>query len=66
MSYLKKSPLILLALITGCSVTSLQCGTDGQSSYVNLNTTPQVMSQNARNMALLCSFVYEVMEDETP
>lgn len=54
-------PVILLATM-GCSVTSLQCGTDGDSSFVNLNTTPKVLSQNAREMAKLCSFVYKKEE----
>ncbi len=52
-----------LALM-GCSVTSLQCGVDGDSSYVNLNTTPQVLSQNARNLAQLCSFVYDEPKEQ--
>ncbi len=43
----------------GCSVTSLQCGTDGDSSFVNLNTTPQTLSQNSRELARLCAFVYQ-------
>jgi len=47
-----------LALM-GCSVTSLQCGVDGDSSFVNLNTTPQVLAQNARTMGELCSFAYD-------
>jgi len=45
--------------LMGCSVTSLQCGVDGDSSFVNLNTTPKVLSQNARNMAELCGFSYD-------
>ncbi len=54
--------LVLLALM-GCSVTSLQCGVDGDSSFVNLNTAPKILSQNARNMAELCSFAYEENEN---
>ncbi len=49
--------LFFLELV-GCSVTSLQCGVDGDSSYVNLNSTPTSISQNTRNMAELCSFAY--------
>lgn len=49
---------VLFLLTMGCSVTSLQCGTDGDSSFVNLTSTPKVLSQNARNMADLCSFAY--------
>lgn len=63
---LKKYLIMLLPLaLMGCSVTSLQCGTDGDSSFVNLNTTPQVLSQNARNMGELCSFAYEEQDNAT-
>ena len=54
--------LLLAATMGACSVTSLQCGTDGDSSYVSLTTTPQILSQNARNMAELCSFAYDETE----
>jgi len=49
----------LVGSLIGCSVTSLQCGVDGDTSYVNLNTAPKILSQNARNMAELCSFAYD-------
>ncbi len=51
--------VISLLAVMGCSVTSLQCGVDGDSSFVNLNSTPANLSQNTRNMAELCSFAYE-------
>jgi len=54
--------LVILPATMGCSVTSLQCGTDGDSSFVNLNTSPKVLSQNAREMAKLCAFVYDEKE----
>lgn len=64
MKKLKTSAAILFAAsVMGCSVTSLQCGVDGDSSYVNLNTTPKILSQNARNMATLCAFAYEELEN---
>lgn len=50
---------ILFTALMGCSVTSLQCGVDGDSSYVNLNSTPSTISQNSRNLAELCSFAYD-------
>ena len=53
----------LLAL-SGCSAMSLQCGVDGDSSFVNINAAPQVLSQNSRNLAELCGFAYEA-SDET-
>ncbi len=58
--------VLAILLMMGCSVTSLQCGTDGDSSYVNLNTTPKVLSQNARSMSELCAFVYEVENETSP
>jgi len=54
---------ILFTALMGCSATSLQCGVDGDSSYVNLNTTPKILSQNARNMASLCGFAYEELDN---
>ncbi len=55
--------VLLLALLMGCSVTSLSCGVDGDSSFVNLNATPKTLSQNTRNMAELCGFAYEEKTD---
>jgi len=51
--------VLIPAALMGCSVTSLQCGVDGDSSFVNLNTTPAQFSQTARTMAELCSFNYQ-------
>lgn len=48
-----------LAAMMGCSAMSLQCGVDGDSSFVNINAAPQVLSQNSRNLAELCGFAYE-------
>jgi len=53
------SLVIALLALMGCSVTSLQCGVDGDSSFVNLSTTPQVLSQTSRQMGELCGFAYE-------
>ncbi len=50
---------VFVAATMGCSVTSLQCGVDGDSSFVNLNSSPKVLSQNARNMGELCAFAYD-------
>ncbi len=61
--WIQNAKLSLAALLVGsamgCSVTSLQCGVDGDSSFVNLQTNNQVISHSARNMAELCSFAYE-------
>ena len=59
---MQKSIKILLALssvsLMGCSVTSLQCAVDGDSSFVNVQTNSQVLGLQSRNMAELCSFNY--------
>jgi len=55
----------LLLASLGCSVTSLQCGVDGDSSYVNLNSTPSTISENSRNLAELCGFAYEEESNAT-
>jgi len=60
MKKIKLTSLVLfLALLMGCSVTSLRCGTDGDSSFVNLNTNQETLSQNSREMASLCAFAYQ-------
>ena len=56
-------PLVPFLALMGCSVTSLQCGVDGDSSFVNLNTSPQVLSQTSRQMSELCAFAYEEPKD---
>ena len=48
-----------LALLSGCSATSLRCGTDGESSFVDLVNVPQDISSQSRYFADLCSFAYE-------
>ncbi len=64
---MKKKLLALLSLapLVGCSAMSLQCGIDGDSSYVNLNATPKTLSQDARTMAELCGFAYEEQANGT-
>ena len=61
MTPMQKRNLLLVPFLAlmGCSVTSLQCGVDGDSSFVNLNTTPANISQNTRQMSELCGFAYE-------
>lgn len=56
--------------LSGCGVfsaTSLRCGTEDGSSYVELLNLPQDLSGQVRNYANLCGFVYESEEvrDET-
>lgn len=61
--------LILIALgLSGCgtfSATTLRCGTDGDSSYVEIASAPQSISSNTRALAELCSFSFQENNDET-
>ena len=50
---------ILALLLAGCSATTLRCGTDGESSFVDLVNVPQDVSSQSRYFAELCSFSFE-------
>ena len=53
-------------ILSGCgalSATTLRCGTDGDSSYVEIGSAPQGIAQNTRALAELCGFAYEVGEE---
>lgn len=52
----------LILSLTGCaamSATSLRCGTDGDTSYVEVVSAPQSLSQNTRALSELCAFAYQ-------
>lgn len=52
--------LVGIAFIAaGCSVTSLRCGVDGDTSYVDLVNVPQDLASQARYFTDLCGFAYE-------
>jgi len=57
--------LVILSVpffLNGCgafSATNLRCGTDGDSSYVEIISAPQSVSANVRAMSDLCAFAYE-------
>lgn len=59
----KFTTLTILAMtLTGCgafSATTMRCGTDGDSSYVEIGSAPQTIAQNTRALAELCGFAYE-------
>ena len=56
---------VLFALaLSGCSATSLRCGTDGESSFVDLVNVPQDISSQSRYFKDLCGFAYQ--EDAEP
>lgn len=60
--------VITAALLGGCgaiSATSLRCGTDGDSSYLELTSAPQNVSANTRAIGEMCAFAYEGENDET-
>lgn len=58
------SILAFLAMLSGCSATSLRCGVDGDSSFVEIYDVPQNFSQNIRSYSELCAFAYEGGNDE--
>lgn len=52
--------------MAGCSAfsaTSLRCGTDGQSSYVDLLNMPQDITKTSRDFAELCSFAFDTLKE---
>jgi uncharacterized protein YceK len=55
--------LILTAvMMSGCgaiSATTLRCGTDGDSSYLELVSAPQNVSGSTRAIGEMCAFAYE-------
>ncbi len=55
---------VAMVLVSGCSVTTLRCGTDGDSSFVDLTSAPQDISANSRYYGELCAFAYEGDDDE--
>jgi uncharacterized protein YceK len=61
--------IVLICLcLSGCgaiSATTLRCGTDGSTSYVEVASAPQSLSQNTRALAELCAFAYEGGKNET-
>ena len=62
----KAISLVLLALMLGgCSATSLRCGVDADSSFVELYNVPQNFSQNIRSYSELCGFAYEAPAEPT-
>lgn len=57
--------LLVLLSVSGCgafSATSLRCGTDGDSSYLELASAPQNVAANTRAIGEMCAFAYEVKE----
>ena len=53
---------VLLACLAGCgaiSATTLRCGTDGESSYLELVSAPQQIAANTRAIGQMCAFAYE-------
>lgn len=53
----------LIPILSGCgaiSATTLRCGTDGDSSYLELVSAPQNVSGSTRAIGEMCGFAYEV------
>jgi hypothetical protein len=60
--------LVSCVLMTACgalSATTLRCGVDGDSSYVEIVSAPQGISANTRALGELCAFSYQ-QEDVRP
>ena len=60
--------ILSAACLGGCgaiSATSLRCGTDGDSSYLELTSAPQNVSANTRAIGEMCAFAYEGDDSET-
>lgn len=51
--------LSIMLTISACSATSLRCGVDGDTSFVDLVNLPQDISSQSRYFAELCGFAYE-------
>jgi hypothetical protein len=62
-----KYVFILITLtLSGCgafSATTLRCGTDSDSSYVEIASAPQSIANNTRAYAELCGFAYDNAND---
>ena len=59
---LLSSSVFVVTTLGGCgtfSATSLRCGTDGESSYVEIASAPQSIANNTRALSELCAFAYE-------
>jgi uncharacterized protein YceK len=60
--------LVVFLMLSGCgaiSATTLRCGTDGESSYLELVSAPQNVSGTTRAIGEMCAFAYEGDNDET-
>lgn len=54
--------LLGVIFLSGCSVSTLRCGIDGDSNFVELVNLPQDISSSSRYYADLCGFAYEEVE----
>lgn len=60
--------IVLSLTLTGCgafSATTLRCGTDGNSSYLELVSAPQQIGSMNRSIGEMCAFAYEGDSNET-
>ena len=51
-----------LLVLGGCSATSLRCGVDDDSTYLEIYSIPQDLGPFSRNVADMCGFAYEKVE----
>lgn len=65
--FLRLTIIFLCVSCTACgslSATTLRCGVDGESSYVEIVSAPQAISSNVRALSELCGFAYEGESNE--
>lgn len=53
---------VTLALLAGCSASTLRCGSDGESSFVDLVNVPKDVASQSRYYAELCAFAFQEEE----
>ena len=54
--------LFAILCLSGCgaiSATAIRCGTDGDSSYLEMTSAPQNVAANTRAVGEMCAFAYE-------
>ena len=60
---MKKYVAVAVAvMLSGCSATSLRCGTDGESSYVHLDNFDEI-AISGRYYAEVCAFNYQAGDE---
>ncbi len=59
MKKIKLLAVIPFLPMMGCSVTTLQCGTDGDSSFISLKMNSDILPNQTQQLTKLCNFSQE-------